>query len=81
MIPGTLSRYFGMRFLSAVLAVFAGLFVLVLMIDFIELLRRTGDIKDVSALRHRADLVLPGAATSPSASCRSRCWSARWSAT
>jgi len=50
MIAGTLSRYFGWRFLSAVLAVFAGTLVLTAMIDFLELLRRTGDIKDVSGL-------------------------------
>ena len=48
MIFGTLSRYFGSRFLSAVLAVFAGTLVLTAMIDFLELLRRTGDIKDVA---------------------------------
>ena len=48
MIAGTLSRYFGMRFLTAVLAVFAGTMALTAMIDFLELLRRTGDIKDVS---------------------------------
>ena len=34
MIAGTLSRYFGLRFLSAVLAVFAGTLVLTAMIDF-----------------------------------------------
>ena len=50
MIGGTLSRYFGLRFLSAVTAVFAGLLVLVALIDFVEMLRRTGDFKDVSAL-------------------------------
>jgi lipopolysaccharide export system permease protein len=50
MIAGTLSRYFGWRFLSAVLAVFAGTLALTAMIDFLELLRRTGDIKDVSGL-------------------------------
>ena len=50
MIAGTLSRYFGLRFLSAVLAVFAGAFALVAMIDFVEMLRRTGDVKDLSAL-------------------------------
>jgi lipopolysaccharide export system permease protein len=48
MIAGTLSRYFGMRFLTAVLAVFAGTMALTAMIDFLELLRRTGDLKDVS---------------------------------
>ena len=49
MIAGTLSRYFGLRFLTAVLAVFAGTLVLTAMIDFLELMRRTGDLKDVSA--------------------------------
>jgi lipopolysaccharide export system permease protein len=46
----TLSRYFGLRFLSAVFAVFAGAFVLVAMVDFIEMLRRTQDLPDVSTL-------------------------------
>ncbi len=50
MIPGTLARYFGLRFLNAVLAVFFGAMTLVAMIDFLEMLRRTGDMKDVSAL-------------------------------
>jgi lipopolysaccharide export system permease protein len=50
MIGGTLVRYFGMRFLYAVLAVLAGAMFLVAMIDFLEMLRRTGDMKDVSAL-------------------------------
>jgi lipopolysaccharide export system permease protein len=50
MIAGRLSRYFGMRFLNAVLAVFVGAMSLVAMIDFLEMLRRTGDMKDVSAL-------------------------------
>ena len=47
---GTLSRYFGRRFLSAVMAVFAGTLVLTALIDYLELLRRSADIKDVSAL-------------------------------
>jgi lipopolysaccharide export system permease protein len=46
----TLARYFGMRFLGAVAATFAGTLVLVAMVDFIEMLRRSSDIKDVSAL-------------------------------
>jgi lipopolysaccharide export system permease protein len=50
MMTGTLSRYFGWRFLSAVLAVFAGTLVLTAMIDFLELMRRTSDVKDVSSL-------------------------------
>ena len=35
---------------TAVLAVFAGTLVLTAMIDYLELMRRTADIKDVSAL-------------------------------
>jgi lipopolysaccharide export system permease protein len=50
MIARTLSRYFGRRFLTAVLAVFAGTLVLTAMIDYLELLRRSADIKNVSAL-------------------------------
>jgi lipopolysaccharide export system permease protein len=50
MIAGTLARYFGRRFLNAVLAVFVGAMSLVAMIDFLEMLRRTGDMADVSAL-------------------------------
>ena len=49
MIGGTLSRYFGLRFLSAVLAVFVGTLVLTAMIDFLELMRRSGDMQDISA--------------------------------
>ncbi len=48
--PGTLARYFGLRFLSAVLLVFLGIFVLVALIDYVELMRRASDIRDVPAL-------------------------------
>jgi lipopolysaccharide export system permease protein len=50
MMSGTLSRYFGLRFLNAVFAVFISAMTLVAMIDFMEMLRRTGDMKDVSSL-------------------------------
>jgi lipopolysaccharide export system permease protein len=50
MIGGTLSRYFGLRFFNAVMAVFGGSLLLIAMVDYIEMLRRTGDMKDVSAL-------------------------------
>jgi lipopolysaccharide export system permease protein len=48
MIAGTMSRYFGLRFLTAVVAVFGGTMVLIAMIDFLEMMRRTGDIAEVS---------------------------------
>jgi lipopolysaccharide export system permease protein len=47
---GTLARYFGLRFLSAVLMVFVGIFALVALIDYIEMMRRASDIPNVSAL-------------------------------
>jgi lipopolysaccharide export system permease protein len=49
MMTGTLARYIGWRFLSAILVVFVGLVVLTGMIDFIEMMRRTSDVKGVSA--------------------------------
>ena len=47
---GTLLRYFGMRFLSAVLLTFVGIFALITLIDYIEMMRRASDIPHVSAL-------------------------------
>src|SRR4029078_720894 len=47
-IAATLARYFGLRFINAVLVVFAGIFVLVALIDYIEMMRRAGDITNVS---------------------------------
>jgi lipopolysaccharide export system permease protein len=49
MMPGRLARYFGMRFLNVVAGTFLSLFALIMMIDFVELLRRHSDVKDVSA--------------------------------
>jgi lipopolysaccharide export system permease protein len=49
-VGGTLVRYFGQRFLSAVLLVFLGIFVLVALLDYIELMRRSSDIPNVSAV-------------------------------
>jgi lipopolysaccharide export system permease protein len=49
-VSGTLTRYFGLRFLSAVLLVFVGIFALVALLDYIELMRRASDIPNVSPL-------------------------------
>jgi lipopolysaccharide export system permease protein len=46
---GTLARYFGLRFLGAVLMVFLGIFVLIALLDYIELMRRAADLPHVSA--------------------------------
>lgn len=44
----TLHRYFAARFVNAALAIFLGVFALVAMVDYVELVRRTSDIPDVS---------------------------------
>ncbi len=49
-VGGTLLRYFGLRFLGAVVLVFAGIFLLVGVLDYIELMRRSSDIPNVSAI-------------------------------
>ena len=45
----TLSRYFAGRFLVSVVAVFAGVFVLVLFVDYIDLMRRASDAPKAQA--------------------------------
>jgi len=50
MIAGTMQRYFAMRFLGAVVSVFLSIFVLAAMIDYVEMMRKTGEIPNVSAL-------------------------------
>jgi lipopolysaccharide export system permease protein len=50
MLPGTLARYFGLRFFSATVGVFAAILVIVAMVDYMELMRRTNDVPNVSAL-------------------------------
>ena len=49
-IGPTLGRYFGLRFLGAVLLVFGGIFALVALVDYIETMRRANDIPHVSAI-------------------------------
>src|SRR5262245_43517403 len=46
----TLSRYFGLRFLGAVVAVFAGVLLLVALLDYIELMRRTSENPNADAV-------------------------------
>jgi lipopolysaccharide export system permease protein len=46
----TLGRYFGLRFVTSVCSVFAGMLVLIALIDYIELVRRTGDLVNASPL-------------------------------
>ncbi len=49
-LGGTLGRYFGLRFLSAFTAVFVGIVALSTLVDYVEMMRRTSDIPNVSAL-------------------------------
>jgi lipopolysaccharide export system permease protein len=48
MVSRTLLRYFGLRFLGAVMSVFLGLFVLIVLVDYIELMRRASDVPNLS---------------------------------
>jgi lipopolysaccharide export system permease protein len=49
MITGTLSRYFGMRFLSSVVGSFLGVVALAAMIDYVELMRRGAEWPNATA--------------------------------
>src|SRR5215813_3358402 len=49
MVSRTLLRYFGMRFLGAVASVFLGIFILIVLVDYIELMRRASDVPHLSA--------------------------------
>ncbi len=44
MIFSTLSRYIGLRFLRTITAVFGGIFALIFILDFVEMLRRAADL-------------------------------------
>ncbi len=49
MMPRTLARYFAWRFIGATFAVFGGVFLLVVLVDYVELTRRAADVADASA--------------------------------
>jgi lipopolysaccharide export system permease protein len=48
-IAGTLARYFALRFLYSTLLAFASIYVLVALVDYIELMRHSSGEQDVSA--------------------------------
>ena len=50
MIFNTLGRYFAGRFVSSAVAVFAGIFILLVLVDYIEMVRRTSNIASAPAL-------------------------------
>ncbi len=49
LIGATLGRYFSAKFLQAIMLVFGTVFVLVYTLDFVELMRRAGDVEGASA--------------------------------
>src|SRR5712691_13422771 len=50
MVAGTLARYFGLRFFGAAAAVFGGIFVLVVLVDYVEMTRHAAKVANASAL-------------------------------
>ena len=50
MLTNTLGRYFAGRFLIAALGVFASIFVLLVLVDYIEMVRRTSSLASASAI-------------------------------
>jgi lipopolysaccharide export system permease protein len=49
-MTGTLARYFGLRFLNTLLAVTMALFALIVLLDYVEMMRRMADVRNISAL-------------------------------
>jgi lipopolysaccharide export system permease protein len=50
MLGSTLARYFGMRFLGAAASVFGGIFLLVVLVDYVEMTRQASNVPNASAL-------------------------------
>jgi lipopolysaccharide export system permease protein len=50
MVTNTLGRYFAGRFVVAALGVFAAIFVLLVLVDYIEMVRKTSGLVDASAV-------------------------------
>ena len=50
MVTNTLGRYFAARFLTTAIGVFVAIFLLLVLVDYIEMVRRTSGLVDTSAL-------------------------------
>jgi lipopolysaccharide export system permease protein len=50
MIGGTLGRYFALRFFTAAMGVFSGVFVLVVLVDYVEMTRAASSVPNASPL-------------------------------
>jgi lipopolysaccharide export system permease protein len=49
-MTGTLARYFGMRFFNSLMGIIGGLLLLVVLIDYIEMMRRLGSVPNAAPL-------------------------------
>ncbi len=76
-IGRTLGFYIAMRFLKSILGMFFTIYLLILTIDFVELMRRAGDAQDAST-GLIATLSFYRTPALPSRSCLSRSCSERW---
>ena len=63
MMTNTLGRYFAGRFLVAAVGVFASIFVLLVLVDYIEMVRKTSGLASASAITVAQTSLLPRAAT------------------
>ena len=63
MMTNTLGRYFAGRFLVSAVGVFGGIFVLLVLVDYIEMVRKTSGLAIGIRDHGGADVALPGAAT------------------
>ena len=62
MMTNTLGRYFAGRFVVAAVGVFASIFVLLVLVDYIEMVRKTSGLASALGDHGRADLAVPRAA-------------------
>ena len=62
MLTNTLGRYFAGRFVVAALGVFASIFLLLVLVDYIEMVRKTSGLASASAIMVARDLAVPRAA-------------------
>ncbi len=67
MMTKTLGRYFAGRFVVAALGVFASIFVLLVLVDYIEMVRRTSGLVDVSAIAVGVGMIVGGVLVEPPA--------------
>ena len=62
MMTNTLGRYFAGRFVVAAVGVFASIFVLLVLVDYIEMVRKTSGLRWCVCHHDCGDVAVPGAA-------------------